>query len=318
MGRRRMVASVDTSDRLANVVLASLGVALLALLGLVAWLGGEDQTPDATATEGVERVPGTVRTEGAASEPSTDEQDPDRPGDDVVVVPGDDAPPQQDATPDRPQEPVAPPPANAVPTTAPSTPPADAPADQASEERTPGAPAVPDTDQRGRVPALVVSDEPIDLRTVLADLDDDGTDERVSAYILRNGVYVQVERAQSDGWRTVSRVNGAVADDLVALRVEDLTGDGRPEVHTKQRVGRNGESVTLWSYADDRLRPMPASGGCWDGGNTFGIIGALVDPGQVAAICDESPLPQQLWPTAVYRWVDGRWTFEGRTGVHRG
>jgi hypothetical protein len=117
-------------------------------------------------------------------------------------------------------------------------------------------------------------------------------------------------------WTDAATTTGAVADDLVSLEVEDLTGDGRPEIHTRQWVGVNGESVSLWSYADERLRPMTASGGCWDGETTFGVVGARVDPGQVIAICEEDPLPTYLWSTAVYRWVDGMWTFQRRVGVY--
>jgi hypothetical protein len=109
---------------------------------------------------------------------------------------------------------------------------------------------------------------------------------------------------------------GAVADDLVELSVEDVTGDGRPDIHTKQWVGVNGESVSLWSFTNGSLRAMTANGGCWDGEDTFGVVGAEVDPGLVLAICEEDPLPPYLWSTAVYRWVDGMWTFQQRVSVY--
>jgi len=343
MARRRMIASVDTSDRLANVVMASLGVALLALLGLVAWLDGEDRTPDTAAADGVERVPEADQvnetsefapaTEGDAAAPRGRPDGTDSDGAVGGGIVGGDGVAEDQDTPDR----DAPPPAQrATPTpdvrvTPSAPPPDDGPVAGASDRQTPGvapvAPAAPGETDRGapaapgetdRVPATVVSNEPLDIHTVFADLDADGSDERITAFLLRNWVRVQVERSGTQEWQVVARANGTVADDLITLRAEDLTGDGRPEVHTKQRVGRNGESVTLWSFARDDLQPMTASGGCWAGSNTFGIIGALVEAGQVTAICDESPQLPQLWPTAVYRWADGRWTFDGRTGVHRG
>src|SRR5690606_30492404 len=131
--------------------------------------------------------------------------------------------------------------------------------------------------------------------------DGDRVPERVSAALVRNTVEVTVERyVGGEQWEEVTTAMGAVADDLVGLWVRDVTGDDRPEVYTKQWVGVYGESVTLWSYADGRLQSMTASGGCWDGGNTFGVVGALVRRGQVVAICEEDELPTALWPTDVY------------------
>jgi hypothetical protein len=187
------------------------------------------------------------------------------------------------------------------------------PADPGVDE--PVGPASPHDDPN-RVPALVVSDAPLDVHTVLADLDGDDVPERVWAALVRNSVRVRVQRDVNGRWIDAATATGAVADDLVSLEAEDLTGDGRPEIHTRQWVGVNGESVSLWSYADERLRPMTASGGCWDGEATFGVVGARVYPGLVVAICEEDPLPPYLWSTAVYRWVDGMWTFEQRVGTY--
>jgi hypothetical protein len=171
-------------------------------------------------------------------------------------------------------------------------------------------------DDPDRVPTLVVSDAPIDVHTVVADLDGDRVRERVWAALIRNVVHVRVQHDTDGGWVDVARATGADADDLVSLEVEDLTGDGRLEIHTRQWVGVNGESVSLWSFANDRLLPQTGNGGCWDGENTFGLVGARVDFGQVRAICEEDPLPPYLWSTAVYRWVDGMWTYQRRVSSY--
>jgi hypothetical protein len=171
-------------------------------------------------------------------------------------------------------------------------------------------------DDPDRVPMLVLSDAPIDVHTVVADLDGDRVRERVWAALIRNVVHVRVQHDTDGGWVDVARATGADADDLVSLEAEDLTGDGRLEIHTRQWVGVNGESVSLWSFANDRLLRMTGNGGCWDGENTFGLVGARVEFGRVRAICEEDPLPPYLWSTAVYRWVDGMWTYQQRVSSY--
>jgi hypothetical protein len=220
--------------------------------------------------------------------------------DDDPVSPGDDAPPPDDDV----------------------TTDGDAAAEGSTPEDGAGLadePVVPASgiDDADRVPALVISDQPIDVHTVLGDIDGDNVPERVRAAIVRNSVEVHVQRYEPGGeWRDVDIATGAVADDLVGLWVQDVNDDGQAEIHTRQWVGTNGESVSLWSFDDEELQPMTASGGCWDGSHTFGLVGALVLPGQVKAICEEDPLPPSLWSTAVYRWEDGRWTFQERVGVY--
>lgn len=350
MAARRIVYPVDTSDRMANLVLGSLLGGLLALLGLVALLDSEEEPPSEQAA--TTEVPTDDGVPSADPSPTAAADDADvRETDAVVVVPpvadGQTAPGEGTVRSPDPVPPLRPRAERDQPTATPTrTPPATAPeaddgvAGDDSDDEVVGDPDGEVVDRPGdgadddpdmpvvvpasgiddpdRVPALVISDRPIDVRTVLADLDGDRVPERVWAAIVRNAVEVRVERYDRDGrWREVAETTGAVADDLVGLWVQDLTGDGRPEIHTKQWVGASGESVTLWSFSDDRIQPMTASGGCWDGQNTFGVVGALVHRGQVLAICEEDPLPPQLWSTAVYRWQDGRWTFQQRVGAYR-
>ncbi|HSK96662.1 MAG TPA: hypothetical protein VK891_08610 [Euzebyales bacterium] len=366
MARRRITSSVDTSDPMANLVLGSLLIGLVALLGLVFVLSSDDDEPDAQQASGAQATPtglATVEpapTAGAAPTtappPAEEAQEPaptagpgaadDAPAPAAPLQPRED---RTDAPPGTaPEEGVeeAAPGADERPAPAPDTsgddlddpaagddldepgthadapatgdadvPPAD---DGAGPDDEPVVPPSP-IDDADREPALVISDEPANVHTVLANFERDDQPERVRAAIVRNAVEVEVQRPRSGGgWVTVDRASGAVADHLVGLWVQDLTGDGRPEVHTRQWVGAYGESVSLWSFDDDdELRPMTASGGCWDGTHTFGVVGALVHPGEVMAICEEPPLVTSLWSTAVYEWEDGRWTFQRRIGVYQ-
>jgi hypothetical protein len=189
------------------------------------------------------------------------------------------------------------------------------PADTAAEmpDRD-GGPGLFSADDPGRQVATVPDARPRDVRVIHADLDGDGEKERIWAAVVADRVLTRIERVVDGAWTPVSEHTGAVADRLVALRARDLTGDGRPEVHTRQWVGTEGESITLWSYADDSLRRMSVTGGCADGSNTIGLVGALVRrPGSdlpgLVAVCRDPGLPPQQWPSGLYEWGDGTWTF---------
>ena len=347
MARRRVVYPIDTSDWLANVVLGSLVVAVIALVGLLVLLN-TDNGDGLTAQEAGTEVPGGTATvvpsptpepapTAGAEQPVPDTEQPTAPDDGAVAtdeIPGTSATPTPEPLQPRglrsePDEPTpVPPGGTATPPPAGGTPPDE----QVPDDTTPDGDATPQPDEPDepvvpasplddpdRVPALVVTSTPLDVHTVVSDLDGDGIAEQVWAALVRNSVHVRVQRDVNGSWAEPTgdaSAVGAVADDLVELAVEDVTGDGRPDIHTKQWVGVNGESVSLWSFADGRLRAMTASGGCWDGEDTFGVVGARVDPGQVLAICEENPLPPYLWSTAVYRWADGMWTFQQRVGVY--
>lgn len=178
-------------------------------------------------------------------------------------------------------------------------------------------------DDPDRVPQLDIRSGPRGALSQRVDLDGDGTPERVWSAIVTDVVQTRVDQLADGRWVDGASVPGAVADRLVALRVDDLTGDGRPEIWTRQWVATEGESITLWQYADGQLQRMDASGGCWNGSNTFGFVGALVQsatpgrPIQIAAICEDDALPWWQWPAALYRWEDGRWTEDRLVGKYR-
>jgi hypothetical protein len=330
---------------LANIVLGSLVVAVIALLGLLVLLNNDDDaglTAQEAGTEvsGAATVvpspsPSPAPANGAEQPTAGAEQPTGAPGGAIgggtgatptpepLQPRGASTEPGQTPAPGGAPPPTVPEPGEQVPedTTPDDTTPDDG---TASEPEQPGGsdePVVPASplDDADRVPSLVLGGTPTDIHTVIIDLDGDGVEERVWAALVSNSVHVRVQRDDDGSWADptdAASAVGAVADDLVELSVEDVTGDGRLDIHAKQWVGVNGESVSLWSFTNGRLRAMTASGGCWDGEDTFGMVGARVDPGQVLAICEESPLPPYLWSTAVYRWVDGMWTFQQRVGAY--
>ena len=178
-------------------------------------------------------------------------------------------------------------------------------------------------DDPTRIPGVAVSAARRYRLVRRVDVDEDGISERVSAAIVADVVHIRVDEQVDGRWRNGPVRNGPVADRLVDLRTGDLTGDGRPEIWTWQWVATEGQSITMWAYTRDRLRRMEASGGCWNGSNTFGLVGALVQratsnrPIQIAAICEDESLPWWQWPSALYRWRDGRWTADRLVGKYR-
>lgn len=224
---------------------------------------------------------------------------------------------------------TTPPPASPAPTPAPtaSVPPAPPPPPP-EDEGDVVIPPEPDDDRYqpddpDRIPSVTISTTPRDRLTRRVDVDDDGVPERVWSAVVGDEVHIRVDELVDGRWRTGPARRGPVADRLVDLRIADLTGDGRPEIWTWQWVATEGQSITLWDYVDGELRRMDASGGCWHGSNTFGLVGALVQhatpgrPIQIAAICEDPELPWWQWPAELYRWEGGRWTADRLVGKYR-
>lgn len=350
-----MFHPIDTSDRLANVVVSSIATLIVALLGLILWMTSTNdpgmpaaagQPPDETgvvddaAVQDPNRVPandsaGTApdatvsdgsETDGAAAGSSgdtatgagTDQLDTVEPPDRAVDG---DAPTVADA-------------GDGDGAAGAGDVDGDAGVDDdAAGTAGTGAPrdALPNPgrgsglfsrDDPERMPAITVGSSPRDEMTVTADFDGDGQDERVWSAIVRDQVITRLERVVDGRWEPGRDHRAAPADRLIGLRARDLTGDGLPEVYTKQWVATEGESVTLWSVENDELVRMPVRGGCWANNNTVGIIGARVQvpaegPASVVAICKDKPRPTQQWASALYRWQQGAWTFDQLLGKYQ-
>ncbi len=350
MARKRAFYPIDTSDRLANVVVASISTLIVALLGLILWMTSTGNP----ATEAAEQVPTvTVSVSPGAASPTADSasEEADRVVDGAGatgaagstrgatdaaedIAPDGEAGADGQRTPATPGGPAEATDADVVPPL-----PTDA-GDPDGAAATPPATPVPDSgtgadryvlpnpgrgsglysrDDPERMPSITVVSTPRGERVVLVDLDGDGVKERVWSAIVADQVMIRVERAVDGRWEAGRSRTGAAADRLVDLVADDLTGDGSPEVYTRQWVATAGESLTLWSYSNGELERMEASGGCWSGTNTFGLIGADVDRAAdgralIVAICNDKPVPTQQWSSALYRWENGRWTFDRLLG----
>lgn len=321
----------DSSDGLVNVVLGSIATLILALLGLILWMNSGDEIGTAAAAgqtelgavaddDQQERVPseGSASTDGTAGVPATGAEtgngsgatsDADGSGSGGTAGGADDQAPDDDD-------------AQAADGDAQADGAADA---QGGDVPNPGrGSGLFSKDDPARVPAITVRSSPRGVQTVTADFDGDDNDERAWSAVVGDQISTRLDRLVDGQWKAGRAKSGAPADRLIELRAQDLTGDGLPEVYTKQWVATEGESVTLWSVEDGQLQRMPVSGGCWaDNDNTVGLIGAEVTvpaegPAEVVAICKDKPRPPQQWPSALYRWRQDSWVFEGRLGAQDG
>lgn len=285
MVSREPQGPAERADELTDVVFASIAILLVALLGLVIWLNTEFLQPGGADSAGPPAA------ESPTPAPSGDvDGDGDAAADAEGGAPDDAA---QDSGNQRP----------------------DAAAGNGSPDRGEAADAgLFSADDPSRVPAITVSSAPRDVRVRRVDLDGDGLDERIWAAIVRNQVVVRVEHVVDGVWTPRTTHEGAPADRLWRLSLTDVNDDGQLEVVTIQWVATEGESASLWSIRDGDLAPMEVRGGCWEGGNTFGIVGTLLetpdgDQPTIAAICPDDDLPKHRWPSALYRWDDDHWMF---------
>lgn len=145
--------------------------------------------------------------------------------------------------------------------------------------------------------------------SVAADVDDDGVNEVVFASIHSDAARIDIARWTGTEYEVVYTGRGGGAERLEDFKVADYTGDGTREVVTVQSVGAQGGSLSIWGWNGQAFAPQRASGGCWHGSHTFGVIGASIQPGRIRASCDGSPLPTAAWPSDVYVWRDG-WVYD--------
>ena len=151
-----------------------------------------------------------------------------------------------------------------------------------------------------------------DSRSLASDVDADGVNELVLARITDGVAMLDVARWSGEGYEVVYNDEGATADRLDSLIARDINGEPGMEIVVTQSLGETGTSLTVWGARGDRVRPQRARGGCWDGSKTYGITGAVISDQRITATCDGSPLPRADWPSDVYVWADGGWTY-GRT-----
>lgn len=159
-----------------------------------------------------------------------------------------------------------------------------------------------------------------DLEHVAVDVNGDGSDELVFAYVSNNSSRVDLAYWTGTSYEITYRAEGGPAARIDRLRVADVNADGRKEVATFQSNG-GGSSLTLWQVVGEQaMTGLRAQGGCNDGLNTYGVVGAELEDrdgdgaAEVYATCDDSPLPVAAWSTHGYVWENGAYRYDESLG----
>lgn len=115
------------------------------------------------------------------------------------------------------------------------------------------------------------------------------------------------------GWELAWRSGRLIGERGERLRIEDVNGDGRPEVLSVQSMGASGQTLYLFIWLGDRYGILRPKGGHFDGSASFGensVRLADVDGDGVPEIhAGYGPVSSI---TAVYRW-DGQGYLHLRT-----
>ena len=162
---------------------------------------------------------------------------------------------------------------------------------------------------------FVAAFEPPDaegLESVTVDVTGDEVREIVFVSRSRGATRLDVAGWDGRSYQIVFADQGGEAEEITNFTVTDLNGDAAEDILTRQTVGEKGESLSLWGYDGEQIAPQVADGGCWHGAHTYGVVGAEIGEEELAATCDDSPLPQSAWSTDVYVW-DGdayRWVYD--------
>jgi hypothetical protein len=154
--------------------------------------------------------------------------------------------------------------------------------------------------------------------SVAVDVQGDGVDEVVFASIAAGATRLDVAAWNGRQYEVVYRDQGGAAERVEDLSVADFTSDGVLEIVTQQASGDEGASLSVWGWNGSAYVRHTGVGGCWDGSNTYGIVGATIREGEIVATCDGSPLPVSAWPSDVYVWEpqppagtpQGDWTYD--------
>lgn len=141
------------------------------------------------------------------------------------------------------------------------------------------------------------------------DVDGDGVDEVVVARVRSETTHIVVGRWDGSAYQAFFSDDGGSAERVDALDLQDYNGEPGVEIVTLESVGDAGASLSIWGAAGDGIERQVADGGCWDGFHHYGISGATIEPGEITATCDGSPLPPEGWTSDVYAWQDGAWTY---------
>ena len=158
------------------------------------------------------------------------------------------------------------------------------------------------------VAAFVAAHGPGDA-TGTGDVVGDATEEVVVAAVRNDAVAIVVGAWDGQAYQPTYRGEGGPAQRVTAVTVAEHNGQPGAEIVTEQRAGTEGRSISVWGPAGGVIKPQEAKGGCWAGFATYGITGASIAAGRIAATCDGSPEPPDSWASDIYEWRKGRWTY---------
>ena len=119
---------------------------------------------------------------------------------------------------------------------------------------------------------------------VVADLDGADPDEVIVASVVGGRVRVDVAAWQVTAYEVVFSGDGGSADELADISVRDVNATPQTrEIVTTQTVGTAGQSLSVWGWDGSAFVPHRAVDGCWDGSNTYGIVGAALQNERITA-----------------------------------
>jgi hypothetical protein len=205
----------------------------------------------------------------------------------------------------------------------PMSPPSPAPAEPVETETAPARTPTPTTEEPAPEPtdreptdadaaAFTSTFEPpggAGVESVTVDVTGDGLPEVVVASVAREAVRLDVATWSGMAFDVTFTDVGGPAGEIERFVVRDLGGDGTRQIAVLA-VLDEFETVSIWAWDGHEIARAEAAGGCWDSSHVYGIVGVGLRDGEIAATCDDSPLPVAEWSTDVYVWDDGAWRYD--------
>lgn len=197
-------------------------------------------------------------------------------------------------------------------TTAPTPEPTPSPTPEASPTPTPTPVATDREPTDADAAAFASAFEPPggqDVESVTVDITGDGRAEIVVVSVAQEVVRLDVATWNGTAYEVTFSDAGGPAGTIERFTVRDLAGDGIRDIATVQ-VTEEFETLSIWGWDGSEVVRREAEGGCWEGSHVYGIVGVELREGEIAATCDDSPLPAAEWSTDVYVWDDGAWRYD--------
>lgn len=165
-----------------------------------------------------------------------------------------------------------------------------------------------DTD-RARFVAAYEPESATGLQHVATDVDGDGTEELLFAYV-RGGRTAHIDIAWWTGmaYEVQFSDDGGPATAIDRLRADDLNADGLTEIVTGQSAADDQASVSLWQVrGPGEVVRLRAAGGCHAGSHTYGTTGVTFDDRdadgaeEIYATCPDGTVDRYRWEVGAYR-----------------